>query len=49
MKCSSIRTDQTVLGSTGCWCDVLTFVRVLQTRIKVISLYLIDDDELNHI
>ncbi|KAH7646835.1 Proteasome subunit beta type-1 [Dermatophagoides farinae] len=28
-------TDQTVLGSTGCWCDVLTFVRVLQTRIKL--------------
>jgi len=27
-------TDQTVLASTGCWCDVLTFVKVLQARIK---------------
>lgn len=29
------RTDQTVLGSTGCWCDVLTFAKVLQARLKM--------------
>lgn len=27
-------TDNTVLLSTGCWCDVITFVKVLQARIK---------------
>lgn len=30
-------TDSTVLGSTGCWCDVLAFVKVLNARIKVCS------------
>ncbi|KAI7690403.1 hypothetical protein SSS_02757 [Sarcoptes scabiei] len=28
-------TDKTILSSTGCWCDVLTFVKVLQSRIKM--------------
>ncbi|KAI2800509.1 hypothetical protein RDWZM_009139 [Blomia tropicalis] len=28
-------TDSTVLGSTGCWCDVLAFVKVLNARIKL--------------
>lgn len=27
-------TNQAVLGSTGCWCDVLTFAKVIQTRVK---------------
>lgn len=31
------RTDKTVLASTGCWCDVLSFVNLLQTRIKLYS------------
>jgi hypothetical protein len=22
-------SDKTVLGSTGCWCDILTFVKVI--------------------
>jgi 20S proteasome subunit beta 6 len=28
-------TDKSVLGSTGCWCDVLTFTRVAAARIKM--------------
>jgi len=28
-------TDKTVLGSTGCWCDILTFTRVLESRLKM--------------
>ncbi|CAG0917872.1 unnamed protein product [Notodromas monacha] len=27
-------TDKTVLGTGGCWCDVLTFTRTIQTRLK---------------
>lgn len=27
-------TDATVLASTGCWCDTLTFVKVLNSRVK---------------
>lgn len=27
-------TTRAVLGSTGCWCDVLTFAKVIQTRVK---------------
>lgn len=27
-------TSKTILGSTGCWCDVLTFAKVIETRIK---------------
>lgn len=29
------RTDETVMGSTGCWCDVLTFTKVLEARLKM--------------
>lgn len=29
------RTDQTILGSTGCWCDILTFTRILDARLKM--------------
>lgn len=28
-------TDRTVLGVSGCWCDVLTFTRTLEARMKV--------------
>jgi len=28
-------TGQTILGSTGCWCDVLTFTRILEARLKM--------------
>lgn len=28
-------TNGTVLGSTGCWCDILTFTRVIEARIKM--------------
>jgi 20S proteasome subunit beta 6 len=31
-------SEQTVLGVSGCWCDVLTFTRTLEARMKVISL-----------
>lgn len=27
-------TDKTVLGITGCWCDALTFAKVIGTRVK---------------
>jgi len=27
-------SDSTVLGSTGCWCDILTFVKVAEMRLK---------------
>lgn len=30
-------SDQTVLGVSGCWCDVLTFTRTLEARMKVVS------------
>ncbi|RWS07997.1 hypothetical protein B4U79_09465 [Dinothrombium tinctorium] len=30
-------TPQTVLGSAGCWCDVLTFVRLIEARLKMYS------------
>ena len=26
-----------VLGSTGCWCDVLTFARLMDARVKIYS------------
>ena len=29
------RTESTVLASTGCWCDILTFVKVMEARIKM--------------
>ncbi|KAK9500306.1 hypothetical protein O3M35_001591 [Rhynocoris fuscipes] len=28
-------SDKTVLGSTGCWCDVLSLTRLVQTRMKM--------------
>lgn len=28
-------TESTVLGSTGCWCDILTFSRLLDARKKM--------------
>jgi 20S proteasome subunit beta 6 len=28
-------SEQTVLGVSGCWCDVLTFTRTLEARMKV--------------
>jgi len=28
-------TDKTVLGCTGCWCDILTFTRILEARLKM--------------
>ncbi|CAH1391660.1 unnamed protein product [Nezara viridula] len=28
-------SDKTILGSTGCWCDVLSLTRLVQTRIKM--------------
>ncbi|KAI1286311.1 Proteasome subunit beta type-1 [Halotydeus destructor] len=28
-------TSQTVLGSTGCWCDILTFTRTIEARLKM--------------
>ena len=28
-------SDCTVLGSTGCWCDVLTLSKMLKLRMKV--------------
>jgi len=28
-------TNQTILGSTGCWCDILTFTRILEARLKM--------------
>jgi 20S proteasome alpha/beta subunit len=28
-------TDQTVLGCSGCWCDILTYTRTLEARMKV--------------
>jgi len=28
-------TGQTILGSTGCWCDILTFTRILEARLKM--------------
>jgi len=30
-------TEKCVLGSTGCWCDILTFVKVLEARLKMYS------------
>merc|ERR1711884_925028 len=27
-------SDRTVLGSTGCWCDILTFCKVAEMRMK---------------
>jgi 20S proteasome subunit beta 6 len=27
-------TSKTILGSTGCWCDALTFAKVIETRVK---------------
>ena len=27
-------SDKTVLGSTGCWCDILTFCKVAEMRMK---------------
>jgi len=27
-------SDKTVLGSTGCWCDILTFTKVAEMRLK---------------
>lgn len=27
-------TPQTILGSTGCWCDALTFAKVIEARVK---------------
>jgi len=27
-------SDKTVLGSTGCWCDILTFCKVAEMRLK---------------
>ncbi|KAG9509573.1 Proteasome subunit beta type-1, partial [Fragariocoptes setiger] len=27
-------TSRSVLGSTGCWCDITTFVKVIQARLK---------------
>lgn len=27
-------TPQCILGSTGCWCDALTFAKVIDTRVK---------------
>lgn len=29
------RTGQTILGCTGCWCDILTFTRILEARLKM--------------
>lgn len=34
-------TDTTVLGSTGCWCDILTFTRLVEARSKM---YLLEHD-----
>jgi len=28
-------TTQTILGTTGCWCDILTFTRTLEARLKM--------------
>jgi 20S proteasome subunit beta 6 len=28
-------TEQTILGCTGCWCDILTFTRILEARLKM--------------
>jgi 20S proteasome subunit beta 6 len=28
-------SSETVLGSTGCWCDVLTFTRLAEVRMKI--------------
>ncbi|KFM64925.1 Proteasome subunit beta type-1, partial [Stegodyphus mimosarum] len=28
-------SNKTVLGSAGCWCDVLTFTRILEARMKM--------------
>ena len=30
-------SGDSVLGSTGCWCDVLTFSRLLEARMKIYS------------
>ncbi|GBL77417.1 Proteasome subunit beta type-1, partial [Araneus ventricosus] len=27
-------SDKTVLGSAGCWCDVLTLTRIVEARLK---------------
>lgn len=27
-------TPRTILGSTGCWCDALTFAKVIEARVK---------------
>lgn len=27
-------TSSTILGSTGCWCDALTFAKVIEARVK---------------
>lgn len=27
-------TPNTILGSTGCWCDALTFAKVIESRVK---------------
>lgn len=27
-------TSKTILGSTGCWCDALTFAKVIESRVK---------------
>lgn len=27
-------TPKTILGSTGCWCDALTFAKVIESRVK---------------
>lgn len=27
-------TSKTILGSTGCWCDALTFAKVIEARVK---------------
>jgi len=28
-------SDRTVLGCTGCWCDVVAFTRILEARMKI--------------
>ena len=28
-------SSHTVLGSTGCWCDILTFTRMIEARLKM--------------
>lgn len=31
----TFRTGHTILGCTGCWCDILTFTRILEARLKI--------------